>query len=117
MYDNIDKYINNEMKIISLLFIIFGLYAILFPIGLINNMSESYTVPDLIRGWGIYSITLGLILYYKKYIKEILMMCFIISILWHIDIIQRMGWTQHHKDSIVINLMAILILLSRIYKK
>ena len=45
------------MKLISFLFIIFGLYAILFPIGL------SYTVPDLIRGWGIYSITLGLVLY------------------------------------------------------
>ena len=104
------------MKVISLLFILLGLYAILFPIGLINNMSESYTVPDLIRGWGIYSVTLGLTLYYKNYIREILILCFIISILWHIDIAQRIGWTKHHKESIVINLIAILIVLSRITK-
>jgi hypothetical protein len=103
------------MKIISLLFILFGLYAFIFPKGLISNMSNSYTVPDLIRGWGIYSITLGSVLYCPNYIKELLLLCFIVSIIWHIEIAQRIGWTRHHKESIIINLIVILIVfLSRI---
>jgi len=53
---------------------LFGLYAFIFPNGLISNMSNSYTVPDLIRGWGIYSITLGSVLYCPNYIKEILLL-------------------------------------------
>ena len=98
------------MKIISLLFIVVGLYAFIFPKGLISNMSDSYTVPDLIRGWSIYSITLGLVLYYPNYIKEVLLLCFIVSILWHIEIAQKVGWTRHHKESILITLIAILML-------
>lgn len=98
------------MKVISILFIVIGLYAYIFPEGLISNMSDSYTVSDLIRGWSIYSITLGLLLYYPNYKKEILLLCFIVSIVWHIKIAQRIGWTRHHKESIGINLIAILVL-------
>ena len=98
------------MYIISFLFIIFGFYAIAFPSGLINKMDESYSVPDLIQGWGIYSVTIGLILLYNKHIKEILLICFIISILWHLNIMKNTGYTEHHRESIIMNIIAIVIL-------
>ena len=98
-------------KLIMILFIIFGLFAIIFPNGFVNNMSSSYTVPDLIRGWGIYSVTIGLLLYSPSNINKILLLCFIISILWHIELITRLGITNHHKESIIINMIAILIVL------
>jgi len=102
-------------NILSVFFILFGLYAIIFPSGHITNMNDSYSVNDLLQGWGIYSVTLGLILYYPNYIKQILLGCFTISILWHINIININGYTQHHKISIIINIIAILVLLF-IYK-
>jgi hypothetical protein len=95
---------------ISFLFIIFGLYDIAFPVGLINKMDESYTVADLIQGWGIYSVTIGLILLYNKHIKEILLTCFIISILWRLNIMKNTGYTNHHRESIIMNTIAIVIL-------
>ena len=109
------KILTNEVKdimnnkLIMILFIIFGLFAIIFPNGFLNKMSSSYTVSDLIRGWGIYSVTIGLLLYFPLYIKEILISCFIISILWHFELINRLGITNHHKQSIIINIIAILI--------
>ncbi len=98
------------MNVISLLFIIFGLYAIIFPNGLVNDMLKSYNVPDLIRGWGIYSVTLGLVLYFPKHIKNILLLCFTVSIFWHICIAKRTGYTNHHIESIIINIIVIIIL-------
>ena len=96
---------------IGFLFILFGLYAILFPNGLVNNMMDSYTVNYLLQGWGIYSVTIGLIILYKKYIKEILFSCFIAGIFWHFYIIKYNGYTDHHIESIIINIIAIIILL------
>ena len=95
----------NNLTIISYLFILFGIYAVIKPSGIsIENLKKSYNVSDLIRGWGIYCITIGLLLYYpKEYVKYILITCFIASILWHISIIQKSGNTLHHKQSIIIN--------------
>ena len=59
-----------ENKLIMILFIIFGLFAIIFPNGLVNKISSSYTVPDLIRGWGRYSVTIGLLLYFPQILKK-----------------------------------------------
>lgn len=95
-------------NIIIILFLFFGLFGIIFPQGLINNINNSYTVADLIQGWGIYSITIGLILQYPNKIKNILLAYFIISILWHLHIIKKSGYTSHHRDSIVINIIAII---------
>jgi hypothetical protein len=74
---------------IIVLLISTGLYAFLFPDGLINKMTDSYTVPDLIRGWGLYAVTLGFILYKSQYAKQILIMCFAVSILLHLNIIKK----------------------------
>ena len=96
---------------LGFLFIIFGLYAIIFPHGIVNKMTDSYKVPDLIQGWGIYSITLGAILLYKKELKIILLSCFIISIFWHINIGKNVSFTNHHIEAIIANIIAIIILL------
>ena len=60
----------NGKNIIILLFLIFGIYAIINPDGIsIENTQKSYNVSDLIRGWGIYSITIGSILLFPDNIK------------------------------------------------
>ena len=97
---------------LSLLFIIFGTFAILFPKGMRNNNNKSYTVDDLIQGWGIYACTIGAIIAYPSYMRYILMTCFTASILWHIVIAEKKGWTTHHKQSIIINMFVLCITLN-----
>ena len=97
-------------RIVYILLILFGLFAIVYPSGLVNKMTESYDVPDLIRAWGIYAITIGLLLMFPRYTGLILILCFMVSILWHLLIVRRKGWTMHHKEAIVFNLIAICIL-------
>lgn len=98
-------------RVLGILFIIFGTYAIIFPGGISKNqITKSYTVIDLIRGWGIYCLAIGVLLFYPIYTKYILFGCFLFSIIWHILIVKRKGWTRHHKESIIINSIAIIIL-------
>tara|TARA_B100001123_G_C14512471_1_gene710884 strand:- start:64 stop:363 length:300 start_codon:yes stop_codon:yes gene_type:complete len=95
--------------LLAFLFIIFGLIAI-FRQRNIRNTAESYTVKDLIAGWGIYACTIGLLLKFPKFQKYILGACFLSSMMWHCLIAKRMGWTKHHRDSIFINSIALLLL-------
>jgi hypothetical protein len=100
----------NGKNIIILLFLIFGIYAIINPDGIsIENTQKSYNVSDLIRGWGIYSITIGSILLFPDNIKFILEACFVCSIIWHLLMIENQGITPHHIHSIIINLIALII--------
>ena len=99
------------IRIIYILLIIFGLFAIIYPNGLVQNMTDSYQVPDLIQAWGIYAVTIGLLLQFPQYVITILLICFSISIIWHIMVAKKNGWTKHHKDAIYMNLFAILICL------
>ena len=100
-----------KIIILSILFILFGLIAFIKPnIVSFENLNKSYTVYDLVRGWGIYSITIGLLLYYPYYTKYILLFCFTISILWHILLI-TIKRTSHHFQSIIFNLIAIILLI------
>lgn len=101
--------LTKSLHFLIIMFIGFGLYAIINPNGISKtNLEKSYTVTDLIRGWGIYAITIGALLLYPHSIKSILLICFLASIIWHWLIAIRKGWTNHHKSSILINLFAIL---------
>jgi len=95
------------MKLLSFLFIIFGLYAIILP----SDGKGSYKNADLMQAWGIYSVTLGLLIVsHKKYYKTILFYCFLASIIWHFYLIEKNGMTEHHKHSIAVNIFAIFLL-------
>jgi|TARA_B110000196_G_C20790626_1_gene495381 hypothetical protein len=94
------------MKFLSFLFIIFGLYGIINP----NDGNGSYKNDDLMQAWGIYSVTLGLLIAMKKkYYTTILFYCFLVSIIWHLYLIKKNGMTAHHKYSIAINTILLLI--------
>ena len=97
------------IRIIYFLLIIFGIFAIIYPNGLVQNMTDSYNVPDLIQAWGIYAITIGLLLQFPQYTIMILILCFSISIIWHIIVANNKKWTTHHKEAIGLNLFAILL--------
>jgi len=100
----------NVKYLLIFLFVLFGLYAIVNPVGIsLSNLQKSYSVSDLIRGWGIYSITIGALLYDPQKWMSILILCFLISILWHIEIVRRNEGTPHHKHSIIINLFCLLL--------
>lgn len=100
----------NVKYLLIFLFVLFGSYAMINPIGIsLSNLQKSYSVSDLIRGWGIYSITIGALLYDPEKWISILILCFLISILWHIEISCRNDWTPHHKHSIIINLLCLLV--------
>jgi len=99
-------------NILSFLFILFGLYAIINPVGIsLSNLQKSYSEGDLIRAWGIYAVVLGAILYFPLQWKIILISCFVASILLHIEISIRKGWTAHHKHSISINFICLMMIL------
>ena len=95
----------NETKILGCIFILFG--SVTFGDFLINDPESSYTVRDLLHGWGIYSITIGSILLARQYIKTNLIICFVVSIIWHLSIVKKRKWTSHHVHSIIANLVAI----------
>ena len=40
-----------------------------------------------------------------------LLTCFIISILWHVNMMNNRGYTDHHIESIIVNMIAIVITL------
>jgi len=92
--------------IIYILLIIFGCIALLYPNGKVQKMTDSYDVPDLIQAWGIYAITMGLILLYPRHKIIILIICFLTSILWHIIVARKKGWTDHHRHALYLNLGA-----------
>jgi hypothetical protein len=97
-------------KVLQLLFICVGLYAIINPAGIsLQETEQSYSVIDLIRGWGIYSVTIGAILGFPEKIKLILLLCFSSSIIWHVLIANKNKWTLHHKHSIFANAVAFII--------
>ena len=102
--------LTKSLNLLIIMFLCFGLYAIANPNGISKaNLEKSYTVTDLIRGWGIYAVTIGALLLYPQSIKSILILCFLASIIWHWLISIRKGWTSHHKQSILINLFAVLL--------
>ena len=99
------------MLIIAFLLLIFGTYAIIKPNGVsLENLKLNYSVSDLIRGWGIYSVTIAFILFLNsQYLKTILISCFLASIIWHVSIIRNRMLTPHHCQSIILNFLAIII--------
>ena len=96
-------------NILIFLFIFIGILIIINPSYIINNIKSNYSEEELLKGWAIYSITIGLLLLYPNNLKNILYFCFISSIIWHLNIINKKVLTKHHKQSIFINLVAILI--------
>tara|TARA_Y100001970_G_C13782026_1_gene625855 strand:- start:292 stop:609 length:318 start_codon:yes stop_codon:yes gene_type:complete len=94
--------------IIYILLIIFGSMALLYPNGKIEKMTDSYDVPDLIQAWGIYAITMGLMLLYPRHKIIILIICFLASIVWHIIVARKKGWTNHHRQAVYLNIGAVL---------
>ena len=93
------------------MFIGIGLYAIIDPQGItLQELEQSYTVPDVIRGWGIYSVTIGVLLSFPQYQQPILLLCFFFSIIWHSLIVYNNQWTLHHKQSIVANVIVIILI-------
>ena len=105
------------MKIIIFLFYFFGIYQIINTNKNKQNINN-YTVNDLIRGWGIYCLNIGMLLTNIvssktniNYIKFCLQFNFIISIIWHLFIVKRIGWTKHHCQSVFINLFILLLTL------
>ena len=86
----------NSQNILNLLFISFGIYAIINPKGIsLIETEKSYDVIDLIRGWGIYSVTIGGLLSFPTKTRIILFLrCFFSSIIWHILIANRKGSGQ-----------------------
>jgi len=104
--------------LLYMLFIIFGIYAIINPAGIsLLETEKSYEVKDLIRGWGIYSTTIGSMLALPKKKKKILLTCLTYSIIWHIQIAKEKIWTKHHKQSIGANLIGILLTIKSNFKK
>ena len=100
----------NSYQLLHILFIGFGLYAIIHPNQLsTQNIETSYSVTDLIRGWGIYSVTIGALISYPQKKQQILLVCFYSSIIWHILIVYNSIWTSHHKQSIIANIIAIIL--------
>ena len=102
----------NFDNFINILFIGFGLYAIINPNSItLEETEKSYDVKDLIKGWGIYSATIGsLLIFNKPYHKTIILrFCFILSIIWHLEIVYRNGWTLHHKHSIITNFFVFIL--------
>ena len=96
--------------LVVVMFVIFGIYAIVLPQNISQTeLEKSYDVLDLIRGWGIYSLTIGLMLMFRGDIPKILAGCLIASIGWHAQIIQKNNWTEHHKHSIAFNSLALLL--------
>ena len=85
--------------------VIFGSIAILFTSGIVgkSDVSKSYTTDDLVRGWGIYATTLGLVAAFPNFTRSIFIACFASSIVWHLEIVRRSGWTPHHRQSVWIN--------------
>ena len=98
--------------IIYILLLLFGSMALLYPNGKIQKMTDSYDVPDLVQAWGIYAVTLGLLLLYPRHKIMILIICFLVSILWHIIVAKKKGWTDHHLQALYLNIAAIIYLLT-----
>ena len=97
------------------LFVFFGCYAIVNPVAIssqniLPDGQQSYSVPDLIRGWGIYAVTIGLLLLHRAE-KGILLACFVSSIIWHVAMVRKEDWTRHHTQSIAANTIAICLVL------
>ncbi len=98
-------------EVLYTLFIGFGVFAIFFPEGISgNDMETSYTVKDLIKGWGIYATLVGLMLASKKkYTLLWISIALMISILWHIDMMNNRCITAHHVQAIWANIFALVI--------
>lgn len=97
---------------VALLFIIFGLLTCLNTSDTTEeDWKNTYSRLDLLRGWGIYAVTIGMILMFPDNIKKILQLCFVVSILWHADITQCKGWNRHHYQAVYANLLALNLLI------
>ena len=96
---------------VCIMLVLFGSSAILFPAGIVNDsdVSASYTTDDLVRGWGIYAITLGLVAAFPKFTRSFFIGCFASSVVWHLEIARRSGWTVHHRQSVWINATVLVV--------
>ena len=65
-------------------------------------------MEDLIRGWGIYAVTIGLILYAPSKYEITVGACLVVSIAWHLEMVCRRGQTTHHVQAIFANILALL---------
>ena len=99
-------------SILSGIFVVFGLYSVLYPSRIsYEPIERCYSVKDLIRGCGIYSTTIGLLLYYRgRHTRYILTMCFISSIIWNISIIRK-NYSFHNVKSAIYNLLGLLLII------
>lgn len=100
-----------EMKdALIAMFICFGAFAMVSPGGISGaSMMDSYQVEDLIRGWGIYAVTIGLLLLYPESFILIVFTCLLVSIVWHLEMMCRRRMTAHHVQACVANLVGMLM--------
>jgi hypothetical protein len=94
-------------KLLSILFIIVGLLGIIIP----QCIKIDYIIKDMLQGWGVFSIYVGLILMYPEKINSILLVYFIISILHTIYIINKLGYKGYYLYSLIATVIAIIMML------
>ncbi len=98
-------------QVLILMFLGFGIFAMVAPEGISGqDMETSYTVRDLIRGWGIYCFLVGMLLADEISTANAIRLALFLSIVWHIGIMSRKGYTIHHSQAIVANAVAIIVL-------
>ena len=102
--------------LIGAMLVIVGVSAVAFPAGVVDtSIAASYNTGDLVRGWGLYAVALGLAVAAVDSFRVfvVLAACFAASIAWHLQIVYRTGplprgWTRHHANSLLANGAALL---------
>ena len=98
------------------LLLVFGIVGVAAPRS-IRGAAQSYDVFDLVRGWGIYALALGSLCITvpaqtQPVLIRLLGCTFVASVLWHIEIAARRGWTRHHEQAVALNVMGVMGLLA-----
>jgi hypothetical protein len=96
------------MLVVGAMLLAIGLVAVAAPQA-IRDAPQSYDVLDLVRGWGIYALGLAAVCTAPPPTTHthpaVLRWVFAVSVLWHVEIAARRGWTAHHKQAVVLNVV------------
>ena len=100
------------LTILSFSFIILGIYSYLYPENISASLPDKkYSIGELIKAWAIYSIIVGLLLLdsNRNYTNLILVVCFLLSIYWNVNI-ALYKYDIYYIISILFNLLALLLI-------